>query len=169
MGKIRFKLGGNKKMVLIKIFVYAMILCAIKFTITKIQKPREDITTTLLGERFIDYKIFSYIFLALSIGFMAILVFALSLPSNEGTEKNIVVIIFILVILFLFLMSLLYSRIYIKIGKNKIQWRKINGKEEKIKYEDITSYKVEGGNNLELYQEDTCVLNFPMGGKITYS
>jgi hypothetical protein len=110
---------------------------------------------------FIDKKIFSIIYLAVAIGFTIILVCALRLPSNlEGTAKIIVVGCFIFLILFFCLISFLYGRVYIKIGKEKIYWRKMCGKEEEVRYEDITSFTMDASGNLKLFQGDKCILHF---------
>lgn len=133
----------------------------VRGVISKIQKPAKELTNTELGERFIDRKIFSIIYMVVAIGFAIILVFAASLPSNfEGTTKGIVIGCFVLLILFFLSISFLYGRVYIKIGKDEIYWRKMCGKEEKMRYEDITSFTMDGSGNLKLYQDNKCILNF---------
>lgn len=133
----------------------------VRSVISKIQKPAKELTSTELGERFIDRKTFSIIYLVVAIGFAIILVFAASLPSNlEGTTKRIVTGCFVLLILFFLLISFLYGRVYIKVGKDVIYWRKMIGKEESVRYEDITSFNMDGSGNLKLYQGDKCILNF---------
>lgn len=144
-----------------KVLLYSIIIIAVRGVISKIQKPEKNLTSTELGERFIDRKIFSIIYLGVAIGFTIILVLAMSLPSNlEGVVKIIVVGIFVLLIVFFCLMSFFYGRVYIKVGKEKIYWRKMCGKDEEIRYEDITAFTMDGSGNLKLFQGDKCVLNF---------
>lgn len=134
---------------------------AVRGVISKIQKPEKNLTSTELGERFIDRKIFSIIYLVVAMGFTIILVFAMSLPSNlEGIAKIVVIGSFVVLILFFFLLSFLYGRVYIKVGKEKIHWRKMCGKEEDIRYEDITAFTMDGSGNLKLFKGDECILNF---------
>ncbi len=146
--------------VFLKILLYSVIILAVRSVISKIQKP-ERLTNTELGERFIDKKIFSKIYLVVAVGFLIILLLATSFPSNlEGVSKIIIIGSFILLILFFLMMSFMYGRVYIKIGKDKISWRKMNGKEDEIAYDDITSYMMDGSGNLKLYQGDKCILKF---------
>ena len=70
---------------------------------------------------------------------------------------------FILLIVLFFLMSLLYGRVYVKVGKDRIYWRKMNGKEYNIRYEDITSHVVDESGNVKLYQNNKCILAFATG------
>ena len=60
------------------------------------------------------------------IGFTCILIFALNMTSNYNV---LVIALFILLIVLFFLMSFLYGRVYVKVGKDRIYWRKMNGKE----------------------------------------
>lgn len=147
--------------IFLKVLLYSIIIMIVRGVISKIQKPAKELTSTELGERFIDRKIFSIIYLVVAIGFTIILVFAASLPSNlKGTTKGIVIGCFVLLILFFLLISFLYGRVYVKIGKDEIYWRKMCGKEEKVRYEDITSFTMDGSGNLKLYQGNKCILNF---------
>ena len=54
--------------------------------------------------------------------------------------------------LFCFFLSIsfLYGRVYVKIGRDEIYWRKMCGKEEKVRCEDITSFTMDGSGNLEI-------------------
>ncbi len=147
--------------IFLKVLLYSIIIMVVRGVISKIQKPEKELTSTELGERFIDRKIFSIIYLVVAIGFTIILVFAANMPSNlEGTIKGIVIGCFVFLILFFLLISFLYGCVYVKIGKDGIYWRKMCGKEEKVKYEDITSYTMDGSGNLKLYQGNKCILNF---------
>lgn len=147
--------------IFLKVLLYSVIIMVVRGVISRIQKPAKELTSTELGERFIDRKVFSIIYLVVAIGFTIILVFAVSLPSNlEGTAKRMVMGCFVLLILFFLLISFLYGRVYIKVGKDEIYWRNMWGKEEKVRYEDITSFTMDGSGNLKLYQGDKCILNF---------
>ena len=147
--------------IFLKVLLYSIIITVVRGVIGKIQRPADKIISTEWGERFIDRKIYSIIYLIVAIGFSIILIFAVSLPSNlEGSKKGIVVGCFCLLILFFFLISFGYSRVYIKIGKDEIYWRKMYGKEEHIRYEDITSFTMDSSGDLKLYQNDKCILNF---------
>lgn len=147
--------------IFLKILLYSIIIMAVRGVISKIQKPEKNLTSTVLGERFIDRKIFSIIYLVVAMGFTIILIFAMSLPSNlEGIAKIVVIGSFVVLILFFFLLSFLYGRVYIKVGKEKIHWRKMYGKEEDIRYEDITAFTMDGSGNLKLFKGDECILNF---------
>ena len=78
--------------IFLKVLLYSVIIMVVRGVISKIQKPAKELTSTELGERFIDRKIFSIIYLVVAIGFTIILVFAASLPSNlEGRTKGIVI------------------------------------------------------------------------------
>lgn len=146
--------------VFLKILLYSVIILVVRRVIRKIQKP-ERLTNTELGERFIDKKIFSKIYLVVAVGFSIILLLVTSFPSNlEGISKRVIIGSFIFLILFFLLMSFMYGQVYIKIGKDKIFWRKMNGQEGEIGYDNITSYMMDGSGNLKLYQGDNCILNF---------
>ena len=147
--------------VFLKVLLYSVIIIVVRGVINKIQKPAKELTSTERGERFIDRKIFSIIYMVVAIGFAIILILAVSLPSNlDGIEKGIAIGGFIILILFFFLISFLYGRVYIKVGKDKIYWRKMCGKEDEVKYEDITAFTMDGSGNLKLYQDDKCILSF---------
>ena len=147
--------------IFLKVLLYSVIIMVVRGVISKIQKPAKELTSTELGEKFIDRKIFSIIYLVVAIGFTIILVFAASLPSNlEGRTKGIVIGCFVLLILFFLSISFLYGRVYVKIGRDEIYWRKMCGKEEKVRCEDITSFTMDGSGNLKLYQGNKCILNF---------
>ena len=47
--------------IFLKVLLYSIIVIVVKSTIGKIQEPSAGIKQTELGERFIDWKIFSYI------------------------------------------------------------------------------------------------------------
>ncbi len=80
------------------------------------------------------------------------------------SNYNVLVIaLFILLIVLFFLMSFLYGRVYVKVGKDRIYWRKMNGKEYNIRYEDITSHVVDESGNVKLYQNNKCILAFATG------
>lgn len=150
--------------IFLKILLYSIIIIVVRGVISKIQKPAKEIATTEWGEELIDWKIFSIIYLAVAVIFAIILAFVLSYPSNlEGTRNSLSTGIFVLIILFFFLLSILYGQVYVKIGKEKISWRKMNGKECEVRYEDITSYTVDGSGNVKLYQGDKCILAFATG------
>lgn len=147
-----------------KVLLYSILIMIVRGVISKVQKPKKEVTNTELGERFIDWKIFSIIYMIVAIGFSVIFIFALTLPSNiPEINRGIGVGFFVFLIMLFLLMSFLYGRVYVKIGKSKIYWRKMNGKEYEIKYEEITSYKIDDGGNLKLYQGDKCILSFATG------
>lgn len=147
--------------IFLKVLLYSVIILVVRGVISRIQKPPKELTSTELGERFIDRKIFSNIYLVVAIGFTIILVLAVSLPSNlEGIARGIVIGSFVLLILFFCVVSFLYRRVYIKIGKDKIYWRKMNGEEKAVRYEDITSFALDGSGHLKLYEGKKCILNF---------
>lgn len=150
--------------IFLKILLYSIIIIVVRGVISKIQKPAKEIATTEWGEELIDWKIFSIIYLAVAVIFAIILAFVLSYPSNlEGARNSLSTGIFVLIILFFLLLSILYGQVYVKIGKEKIYWRKMNGKKCEVRYEDITSYTVDGSSNVKLYQGDKCILAFATG------
>ena len=141
--------------IFLKVLLYSIIVIVVKSIIGKIQEPSAGIKQTELGERFIDWKIFSNIYMIVGIGFTCILIFALNMTSNYNV---LVIALFILLIVLFFLMSFLYGRVYVKVGKDRIYWRKMNGKEYNIRYEDITSHVVDESGNVKLYQNNKCIL-----------
>lgn len=146
--------------IFLKVLLYSIIVIFVKSTIGKIQEPSAGIKQTELGERFIDWKIFSNIYMIVGIGFTCILIFALNMTSNYNV---LVIALFILLIVLFFLMGFLYGRVYVKVGKDRIYWRKMNGKEYNIRYEDITSHVVDESGNVKLYQNNKCILAFATG------
>lgn len=150
--------------IFLKVLFYSVIIITVKEVVYKIQKPTEEFKTTELGERFIDWKIYSIIYMIGAIVFTIILVGVSSMPSNLGkTEDYIFNGIFISLILFLVVLSIFYGGTYVKIGKEKIYWRKMFGKEREIEYSEISLFKTDGMGNIKIYKEDKCVLHFAMG------
>lgn len=146
-----------------------MVLCSLLIVfvwtiICKIQKPDGEIMRTELGERFIDWKLFSVFYLVVALGFTLIFLFALSFPSNlSGMRQGIMYGFFLILIAFFLSLSFLYGNVYVRIGKQNIQWRRMNGEKCEIRYENISSYTMDFNGNLKLYQDDKCILSFATG------
>ena len=60
--------------IFLKVLLYSIIVIVVKSIIGKIQEPSAGIKQTELGERFIDWKIFSNIYMIVGIGFTCILI-----------------------------------------------------------------------------------------------
>lgn len=147
--------------VFLQVLSYSLVITVVRRVVNRIKEPTEDLANTELEEKTINWKKISTVYSMSAIGFTVILILALSMPSNlDGTPKTIVISVFVLIILFCFLLSFLYAQIYIKFGTDKIYWKKMSGKKMDIRYEDITSFKIDGNGNLKLYQGKKCVLNF---------
>ncbi len=147
--------------VFLQVLSYSLVITAVRWVVNRVKRPTEGLANTELEEKIIDWKNISALYCMVAIGFTVILIFALSMPSNlDGTPKIIVISVFVLIILFCFLLSFLYAQVYIKFGTDKIYWKKMSGKKMDIRYEDITSFKIDGSGNLKLYQGKKCILNF---------
>ena len=60
--------------IFLKVLLCSIIVIVVKSIIGKIQEPSAGIKQTELGERFIDWKIFSNIYMIVGIGFTCILI-----------------------------------------------------------------------------------------------
>lgn len=149
-----------------KILLYILLLITIEIIIVKNRKDKNIIMPIERGERLIEYKVIYTILLISSFVFGTILVpisnISVAITGLKGITRIIVLVFFLNLTIIYLILGFLYGRMYIKIGKEKIYWRDINGIKHEIKYEDISSYKIENENIVQLYKEDECILEFSM-------
>lgn len=148
--------------VLLRFLITGVIIGTVRWVTSIIQKPAKEVSNVELGERFISSKGVSKNYFIMTICFSLVLAFATSMPLDiKGVGKAIVIGVLILIILFFLLMSFLYGQVYVRIGNDDIRWRKMNGKEQTIKYNEVTLFSVDEDGIAKIFKEDKCILTFP--------
>lgn len=147
---------------MIKLLTYGLITTIVGFVVSKTQDETKKFKFTKDEELYYDQKFLSKIYFVCSIIFTIMFIFISSLPSNlEGTNEIVANVIFIVFILILYLISYKYYVRFLKIGTDRIIYRKGLSKTKTLMYSDITVAKEDSFGNIMLYRNNKRVLKIP--------